>query len=92
MIACQGVLKKRSHLQPIFRAEWKLGLPPAESPATGGALLLREALRVFAEFRYRTRKCWSWARPVVTKAKFLDKDENPPFVVTSFQGRRHRSA
>jgi hypothetical protein len=39
--------------------------------------------RVFAEFSYRTRKSWSCARRVVAKAEFLDKGENPRFVVTS---------
>jgi hypothetical protein len=39
--------------------------------------------RVFAEFSYRTRKSWSHARRVVAKAEYLDKGENPRFVVTS---------
>jgi hypothetical protein len=39
--------------------------------------------RVFAEFSYKTRKSWSCARRVVAKAEFLDKGENPRFVVTS---------
>ena len=39
--------------------------------------------RVFAEFSYRTRKSWSSARRVVAKAEYLDKGENPRFVVTS---------
>jgi Transposase DDE domain group 1 len=39
--------------------------------------------RVFADFRYRTRKTWSRARRVVGKAEYLDKGENPRFVVTS---------
>jgi Transposase DDE domain group 1 len=39
--------------------------------------------RVFAEFSYRTRKSWSCARRVVAKAEYLDKGENPRFVVTS---------
>jgi hypothetical protein len=41
------------------------------------------AARVFAEFTYRTRKSWSCARRVVAKAEYLDKGENPRFVVTS---------
>jgi len=40
--------------------------------------------RVFTEFRYRTHKSWSRARRVVAKAEYLDKGENPRFVVTSF--------
>jgi Transposase DDE domain group 1 len=42
-----------------------------------------KAARVFAEFDYRTKKSWSRARRVVAKAEFLDKGENPRFVVTS---------
>ena len=41
------------------------------------------AARAFAEFHYRTRKSWSRARRVVAKAEYLDKGENPRFVVTS---------
>jgi hypothetical protein len=39
--------------------------------------------RLFAEFEYRTRKSWSQPRRVVAKAEYLDKGENPRFVVTS---------
>ena len=42
-----------------------------------------KAARVFAEFEYRTQKSWSRARRVVAKAEYLDKGENPRFVVTS---------
>ena len=42
-----------------------------------------KAARVFAEFDYRTKKSWSCSRRVVAKAEFLDKGENPRFVVTS---------
>jgi hypothetical protein len=42
-----------------------------------------QAARVFGEFRYRTRKSWSRARRVVAKAEYLEKGENPRFVVTS---------
>jgi hypothetical protein len=41
------------------------------------------AARVFTEFTYQTRDSWSRARRVVAKAEFLDKGENPRFVVTS---------
>lgn len=40
--------------------------------------------RVFAEFRYRTRESWSRARRVIGKAEYLEKGENPRFVVTSW--------
>jgi hypothetical protein len=39
--------------------------------------------RVFAEFDYRTHKSWSHSRRVVAKAEYLDKGENPRFIVTS---------
>ncbi|MGB6687190.1 MAG: IS1380 family transposase [Terracidiphilus sp.] len=39
--------------------------------------------RLFAEFEYRTHKSWSRPRRVVAKAEYLDKGENPRFVVTS---------
>jgi hypothetical protein len=42
-----------------------------------------KAARVFTEFGYRTKKSWSCARRVVAKAEYLDKGENPRFVVTS---------
>jgi hypothetical protein len=42
-----------------------------------------KAARVFAEFSYQTHRSWSCARRVVAKAEYLDKGENPRFVVTS---------
>jgi len=42
-----------------------------------------KAARRFAEFDDRTHKSWSRARRVVAKAEYLDKGENPRFVVTS---------
>jgi hypothetical protein len=42
-----------------------------------------KATRVFTEFSYQTHKSWSGARRVVAKAEYLDKGENPRFVVTS---------
>ncbi|MBA0088453.1 MAG: IS1380 family transposase, partial [Acidobacteria bacterium Pan2503] len=42
-----------------------------------------KAARLFPEFQYQTRKSWSQARRVVAKAEYLDKGENPRFVVTS---------
>jgi hypothetical protein len=41
------------------------------------------AARIFSEFDYRTHRSWSRARRVVAKAEYLDKGENPRFVVTS---------
>lgn len=40
-----------------------------------------------AEFSYRTRKSWSRPRRVVAKAEYLEKGENPRFVVTSLEVR-----
>ena len=42
-----------------------------------------QAARVFTEFPYQTRKSWSRSRRVVAKAEYLDKGENPRFIVTS---------
>jgi hypothetical protein len=42
-----------------------------------------KAARVFAEFSYQTHRSWSCPRRVVAKAEYLDKGENPRFVVTS---------
>jgi hypothetical protein len=42
-----------------------------------------KAARLFAQFSYQTKKSWSRARRVVAKAEYLDKGENPRFVVTS---------
>jgi len=44
--------------------------------------------RVFAEFSYKTRKSWSCARRVVAKAEYLDKGENPRFVVPSLTAQQ----
>jgi hypothetical protein len=41
------------------------------------------AARVFHEFSYQTRNSWSRARRVVAKAEYLEKGENPRFIVTS---------
>jgi hypothetical protein len=42
-----------------------------------------QAARVFKDFRYRTRRSWSFERRVVGKAEYLAKGENPRFIVTS---------
>jgi hypothetical protein len=46
-----------------------------------------KAARVFTEFFYRTRKSWSRARRVVAKAEYLEKGENPRFVVASLDAQ-----
>jgi len=65
----ERLLKKvRKPMQQAQR-QWKQTVRPA---------------RVFTEFRYRTRETWSRARRVIGKAEYLDKGENPRFVVTSW--------
>lgn len=44
-----------------------------------------QAARVFREFDYCTRHSWSQSRRVVAKAEYLEKGENPRFVVTSLR-------
>ena len=44
-----------------------------------------KAARVFAELVYQTQTSWSQERRVVGKAEYLDKGENPRFVVTSLK-------
>ena len=46
-----------------------------------------KAARVFTEFFYRTRQSWSRSRRVVAKAEYLEKGENPRFVVTSLDAQ-----
>jgi len=43
----------------------------------------KKPARVFTEFGYKTKKSWTRERRVVAKAEYLDKGENPRFVVTS---------
>jgi hypothetical protein len=42
----------------------------------------QKAARVFADFSYCTKKSWSRKRRVIGKAEYLEKGENPRFVVT----------
>ena len=42
-----------------------------------------EAVRLFKELRYRTRKSWSCERRVVAKVEHLSGGGNPRFIVTS---------
>jgi Transposase DDE domain group 1 len=51
-----------------------------------------KAARVFAEFSYRTRKSWSRSRRVVAKTEYLEKGENPRFVVTSLPAESWEAA
>jgi len=42
-----------------------------------------QAARVYKDFEYQTLKSWSKSRRVIGKAEYLEKGENPRFVVTS---------
>ena len=42
-----------------------------------------QSARVFRDFEYQTLKSWSKSRRVIGKAEYLQKGENPRFVVTS---------
>ena len=46
------------------------------------------AARIFKEFYYKTWKSWSERRRVVAKAEYLEKGENPRFVVTSLPAEK----
>jgi Transposase DDE domain group 1 len=48
----------------------------------------RQAARIFSEFSYRTHDTWSRARRTIAKAEYLDKGENPRFLVTSLDPER----
>jgi hypothetical protein len=43
----------------------------------------KEACRVYKDFSYQTLESWSHPRRVVGKAEWMEKGENPRFVVTS---------
>ena len=51
-----------------------------------------QAARVFTEFSYRTRTSWSRTRRVVAKAEYLEKGENPRFLVTSLASESWEAA
>jgi hypothetical protein len=54
----------------------------AEYASTG------ESSRRFVDFRYQTLDSWSRERRVVGKAEYMEKGENPRFVVTSLSRER----
>jgi len=49
----------------------------------------RKATRRYTDFRYRTLNSWSRSRRVIAKAEYLDKGENPRFVVSSLARSRY---
>jgi hypothetical protein len=68
-------LARNKRLQKIIGAQMQQARVLHQSTA--------QAARVFTSFAYKTRHSWSRARRVVAKAEYLDKGENPRFVVTS---------
>ena len=68
--------------------------------AIGGALheakqrseASQEAVRIYQELDYRTRKTWTRSRRVVAKAEHLPGKANPRFVVTSLAAERYAAA
>src|SRR6202166_971439 len=68
-------LARNQRLQKIIGAQMQQARVLHQSTA--------KAARVFTGFAYTTRHSWSRARRVVAKAEYLDKGENPRFVVTS---------
>src|ERR1700678_4260705 len=68
-------LARNQRLQKIIGAQMQQARLLHQSTA--------KAARVFTGFAYKTHKSWSRDRRVVAKAEYLDKGENPRFVVTS---------
>ena len=68
-------LARNQRLQKIIGAQMQQARVLHQSTA--------KAARVFTGFTYTTHHSWSRARRVVAKAEYLDKGENPRFVVTS---------
>ena len=46
----------------------------------------KTSARVYKDFNYETLNSWSKTRRVIGKAEYLEKGENPRFVVTSLKG------
>lgn len=68
-------LAKNKRLQRILGAE--LQQAKERFQQTG------QAVRVFKDFQYKTKKSWRQERRVIGKAEHLSKGSNPRFVVTS---------
>ena len=73
-------LARNKRLQKIIGAQMQQARLLHQSTA--------KAARVFTGFTYSTRHSWSCARRVVAKAEYLDKGENPRFVVTSLSPKQ----
>jgi hypothetical protein len=81
--ASAGSLPEVERIVQQIRRRW----PGVRIVLRGDSGFCRErtgkAARGFCEFSYRTRQSWTRARRVVAKAEYLEKGENPRFVVTS---------
>jgi hypothetical protein len=77
-----GLAKNRRLLKRISRTMKKTRTDWAASG---------RAARRFIQFSYRTRSSWSRARRVVGKAEYLDKGENPRFVVTNLSSQDYEA-
>jgi hypothetical protein len=71
-----GIAKNRRLLARITRTMKK----PKRDWASSG-----RASRRFMQFSYRARSSWARSRRVVAKAEYMDKGENPRFVVTNLR-------
>jgi len=86
LIAAKGLLTthaygKRRKVEPYIPRRVSAGT--GEKTSAGSESSSNEAGRVFHESVYQTRQCWSRARRVVAKAEYLEKREDPRFIVTS---------
>ena len=70
------LLKRITHTMKKARRDW----------AYSG-----RAARRFIQFSYRTRNSWSRPRRVVGKAEYMDKGENPRFVVTNLSRQEYEA-
>jgi len=75
-----GMAKNRRLLKRITRTMKKAKRDWASSG---------RAARRFIQFSYRTRNSWSCSRRVVAKAEYMDKGENPRFVVTNLSAQEY---
>lgn len=66
----------------------KAELEEAMAEAKAEHLVTGESARRFVDFEYQTLESWSRPRRVIGKAEYMDKGENPRFVVTSLSKER----
>ncbi len=62
---------------------------PVMKKVRRGWVRTRRATRRYTEWQYRTLNSWSRSRRVIAKAEYLDKGENPRFVVSSLARSRY---